>query len=547
MSPVRRFASVRARFERLIGDGASLGTGCAYLTLLTYACATHWHLGWIDLPEGILLAVMGSGLGLVLEPIDLLVIRGGYVWLPVVVAALAWRRTRPLSTVAVGVVLVVEGARLAALGCFSVYVMDHRLGLLSVPLALLPTVLLARRRWPLVSSIVIAVGLCVGVGLGVVFQHDYPAVVSPLQRFVPIAGVTLVIAWLISRWIPAAPPASRLGFIRLWGVSAFSVSCLFIIAITTDRLAPQEPPPHRFLPDSSYDLHIIGAPPELLWTDTEQVHIVTNPYGDRHDNVVLTGGDHATPQRIWISPTDGFYVQMLRRIGRWTEPPAGQPVAQDPVVAYRDDRQDGSPCAFVEDPLTRMIFMMSQWRSFYFVMERDSGIPRSSGRFSNAFMGAWHSTPVLASRIAYVSSGLEDGGLYELDLDSMEVTRRAAGVYLYETVLDPPARVLWGARPVTGEVIGVDSDTFGVRYRIRTGFGSRDVQRDPRTGDLYSCSLFGDVFRIAAPFTSAERIAWCGRVCRNLYLDTQQDTLWAATDDGICGIPLPGATAPEPR
>jgi hypothetical protein len=96
-------------------------------------------------------------------------------------------------------------------------------------------------------------------------------------------------------------------------------------------------------------------------------------------------------------------------------------------------------------------------------------------------------------------------------------------------------------------VIGVDSDTFRVRYRIRTGFGSRDVQRDPRTGDLYSCSLFGDVFRIAAPFTSAERIAWCGRVCRNLYLDPQHDTLWAATDDGICRIPLPVATATASR
>jgi hypothetical protein len=421
--------------------------------------------------------------------------------------------------------------------------MDHTLGLLSVPLALLPAVFLTRRRWPILSSIVIAFGLCVGVGHGVVFQHDYPAVVSPLQRFVPVALITLLIGWLISIWVTDAPSTARARFIRTWGISAFSVSCLLIVVITTNGLRPRDAPAQRFLSHSSYDLRVLGDPAQLLWTDTEHIHVLTNPYGDAHDTSVLAGGDHATPQRIWASPTDGFFIQMLFHIGWWTPPPAGQPLSQDPVVQYRDDQHDGSPCAFVEDPMTRRIFMMSQWHSNYFVMERDSGAIRASGRFSNAFMGGWHSTPVLASRIAYVSSALEDGGIYELDLDSMTVAKKASGVYMYETVVDPADHVLWGARPVTGEVVGVDSDTFGVRYRVRTGFGSRDLQRDPRTGDLYTCSLFGDVFRIATPFTSAEQIAWCGRLCRNLFLDVQRNTLWAATDDGICRIPLAAATA----
>jgi hypothetical protein len=531
---------VRARFERLVGDGAFLGTATAYLTLLGYTFTARWLPSWVVVPERILLEVMGSGLGLFFEPIDLLIVRRGYLWLPIVAVVLAWRRTRPVAAVLLSAAVLIESARLAALGCFSLYVMDHAFGLLAAPLAVIPAALLTRwRRWSILSSVVLAFGLCLGVGLGVVFQHDFPDIVSPLNRFVPIALATILIALLVSIRVPAVSSTSVGRLVRIWGLLGFSVSCTLIIVVASDWLRPRDPSPHRFLPYSSYDVFITGASHDLVWTDTEDIHVLTNPYGDGHERYVLAGGNHRTPQRIWPSPTDGFYVQMLLSVGWWQEPPKGQRISQDPAVQYRNDlMRDGSPCAFVEDPVTRSVFMVNQWGSRYFVMDRDSGATRETGYFSTAFMGAWHATADLPSRVAYVSSALEDGGVYELNLDAMTIARRASALDLYETVFDQKMQVLWGARPVTGEVIGVGGGAFDVLYRFRTGFGSRDLQRDPNTGDLYTCSLVGEVFRVDVASGTAAPVAWCGRLCRNLFLDPQRDTLWVATDDGVCRVPL---------
>jgi hypothetical protein len=543
--------SVRARVENLMGDAACLGAGLAYLVLLVYA-ATQGHPRWVALPERVLLEGLNTGFRLMFEPIELLVEHRGYRFLPILALALAWRRTRPVVAVALGALLFVECSRLAAFACFSVYVMDHALGLLSVPLALVPAAVARRGRWPILSIAVLAGGLCVGVAIGVLFQHDYPTTVSPLHRFVPTALVSLLGAWLISTRIADVDSSGVGRLVRLWGLSAVCVSCVIMIGIWTYQLRPRGAPRYR-LPvsaDGAYDLFLTGEPPQLIWTDTEQIHVLTNPYGASHEtSYVLAGGDHRTPQRVWASPSDGFYIQMLGAIGWWKSSPHGEPLSPTPAVEFRDHLlQDGSPCGFAEDPVSRSVFTMSQWMSHYVVMDRDTGSVRRTGRVSTAFQAAWHATPALPSRIAYVSSALGDGGLYELNLDSWAITPKAPALYVYETVLDDAQHLLWGARPVTGEVVGVDSRTFDVRYRIHTEFGIRDVQHDPRTGALYTCSMYGHVFRVDVASQTAAEIAWCGRLCRNLFLDAQQNTLWAATDDGICRIPLaPGnAALPQP-
>src|SRR5262249_2715921 len=125
--------------------------------------------------------------------------------------------------------------------------------------------------------------------------------------------------------------------------------------------------------------------------------------------------------------------------------------------------------------------------------------------------------------------------------------RKAANLYLYETMLDPGAGLLWGTRPLTGEVIGVDTRTFAIRHRIPVEATVRDIQRDVGTGDLYTCSfLFGDVWRIDRRTLMPSKIGWCGRVCRNLFLDSPRQTLWVATADGICRIDLAAARADDP-
>ncbi|MDX2167118.1 MAG: hypothetical protein SF182_08650 [Deltaproteobacteria bacterium] len=523
-----------------MGDGALLGAAIAYLTLVGHWLAARWAPGVVFLPEWIVVNVMGTGLGVIFEPIDLLIVRRGYLALPLVALALLWRPTRTVVAAVVALLLFVESARLVALSCLAIYVMHHASGLLSVPLAVALAALLVRwRRWSILASIVLTVGFCFGVGFGIVFQHDYPEVVSPLHRFVPIAAATLALALLVAWRVPAQPTAPGARFLRTAGVMTLGASCLLMIALVSDRLAARPPSPHRFLPGSSYEVFLTPDARALLWTDTEELHVFTDPYGATHDEYVLSGATHRTPQRIWPSPTGGVFVQMLLSVGWWKPPPPDERFAAEPAVLYRDAAMaDGSPCGFFENPFARSVFLINQWGSRYFVFDRDSGALRDTGRFSSAVMGAWHATPDLASRRAYLSSALQDGGLYEVDLDSMAIHRRAAGLYLYETIVDGDGALLWGARPVTGEVIGVERDGFTVRHRFRTGFGSRDLQRDPRTGDLFTCSLFGEVSRVRPAAGTVETLGWCGRLCRNLFLDPAHDALWAATDDGICRFAL---------
>src|SRR5262249_31727313 len=147
-----------------------------------------------------------------------------------------------------------------------------------------------------------------------------------------------------------------------------------------------------------------------------------------------------------------------------------------------------------------------------------------------------------AARIAYVSTGIEGGWLYEFNLDSLQITRRAPSLYVYETVLDPAARLLWGARPITGEVIAIDPRSLEIRQRIAVEPTIRDITIDPQSGDLFTCSfLSGNVFRVDRRTERATQIGWCGRLCRNLYFDVPRNVLWVATGDGVCRIALSNA------
>ena len=69
--------------------------------------------------------------------------------------------------------------------------------------------------------------------------------------------------------------------------------------------------------------------------------------------------------------------------------------------------------------------------------------------------------------------------------------------------------------------MAIDTRTYEMRHRVSVQFGLRDLQRDPDSGDLYTCSeIFGDVFRIDRHTLRSSRVGWCGRLCRGLYVDS---------------------------
>jgi hypothetical protein len=535
--------SVRVRLERRIGDGAFLGAVAAFLVLFGYS-AGKWYPPLLSVSERVLLEVLRSGLELNLRLLESLVGTAGSLCVLVLAILLLYRRSRPVATALLGALLVVYLAWLTVLTSCSVYVTHHLLGLLGVSLAPLVAMCLTRwLHWPLLSVIVLDGGLCVGVLIATIFQHDFPMIVTPLRRFVPIALLSLFVAWLISSRTKEAHSTAIGQFVRMWGLATIGVSSLLFLAVITDWLRPRAAPSHRLPAPFAYDVHIEGDPPELVWTDTESIHVLTDPYGQTHESYVLTAAQNKFPQRIWPSRTDGFYVQMLEGVGWWKSPPKGQRISPSPAVQYRFNR----PMAFVEDPATGSVFMVSQEESEYAVMDRDTGDTRETGHISTARLGAWHATPDLSSRTVILSSAMGDGGLYALNLDTIAITPKASTVDLYATVLDRENHFLWGARLLSGEVVALDTRTFEVLHRIRTGFGGRDLERDPKSGLLYTCSWAGDVFRIDPASMKATKIAWCGRLCRSVFVDPRMNTLWVTTDDGICRIPLADALEPIKR
>jgi hypothetical protein len=191
-----------------------------------------------------------------------------------------------------------------------------------------------------------------------------------------------------------------------------------------------------------------------------------------------------------------------------------------------------------EDPVRRKLFTASEYFSHYAVIDQDGGGLTTPGTISNSTWPFWHFTADPARRVLYATSALYDGALHEMDLDSYRFRRTATDLYLYETILDAERHLLWGVRPITGEVIAVDTRSYELRHRIPVQFGMRDLQRDSTSGDMYTCSeFFGDVFRIDGQTLSPTRIGWCGRLCRGMFLDAERNMLWVATRDGVCRVP----------
>jgi len=99
---------------------------------------------------------------------------------------------------------------------------------------------------------------------------------------------------------------------------------------------------------------------------------------------------------------------------------------------------------------------------------------------------------------------------------------------------------------LTTELLGIDRRTSRIRHRIRIEPTLRPLAQDAKTGMLYTCSyLFGSIYRVDPRTADAEKVGWCGRLCRNLRVDPERDTLWVATADGICRMPLHNPTVSD--
>ncbi len=527
--------------------GACAGAAAATAVVWLYALAdpTTSRLTW---PDVLLVTLLGSVPEFTFRP-AFLVARHGTVLLAGLALVLVWRRSRAVALTGARVAVFAAAAWVAAMACATAYALDHAAGLLPAIVAAPFAAGLPRwRRWRNGIAVVLAGGcalgaLCAQSFFTFPFQDDFKDFVSPVWGIVPPVVLALIGAtWLTFGRTPRPAGAPRPSAAQLWAMLTCSLASAVLVAaeLRGVRVRPPEPAGSRVVGDWGYDVHVTGEPPQLVWTDRKRINVMADPYGARADRYTVDDDMAYYVERIWPSPTGGFYMQGIDKLEWW-------PAPVDARLAYRPAwrwdlppslRADSSTTwTIAEDPPTGRLFTVGEYFSRYVVIDRATSAPVADGTFSRAVWPFWSFTTDVPNRVLYVTSGLDDGGLYRMSLDTLALTRTASSLYLYETVLDPERQLLWGVRPLTGEVVAVDTATNELRHRVAVEFGLRDLQRDRSSGDLYTCSeFFGDVFRIDGTTHAVSRIGWCGRLCRDMYLDEPRHTLWVATRDGICRL-----------
>jgi len=554
MHPVQPDRSVLSVIALRIAWGASAGAAAVSILTLLDALAVR-STPAPALPEILLLSLLGSVPKFTFGTYFWLFTNDRYLLLLPLGFFLFWPRTRRVSWAVLGAVLFVVAAWIAAMACATAYALDRSAGLWSGLVAVPVTALICSwRRWRLTSTVVLVGGLALGTLCAQAFyafpfQDAYPRLVHPIWGFAPPVATSLI-ALSVLTWVrrPRSSGTSWQNTVRQWGLMTCGIASVIAFGAEWQGMREREPSGGaRFLDDWAYDVHITGDPPQLVWTDRSKIHVLTDPYGDRHERYTVDDDEAYYVERIWRSPTDGFYIQGDRKLNWWPTPAPGSRLSYRPAARYRFpewlNAHSSTTWTIGEDPKTRRLFTVGEYYSRYAVIDRDSGDLVGHGNISNALWPFWHFTASPANRALYITSALDDGALYEMNLDTLAVQRKARHLYIYKAALDEQQGLLWGIRPLTGEVVAIDTRTYQIRYRVPVQFGLRDMQRDRDSGDIYTCSeIFGDVFRVDSRTLGVSRIGWCGRLCRGLFVDSERQTLWVATRDGICRMPIRSAS-----
>jgi hypothetical protein len=536
---------MKARLADVIADGACIGSG-GIAVLNAADWAARRGVGDVTAVEVIRLKVLAASLGALFIPVRGISAATAAI-IAIVVALGVWSATRRAVAT---LIVAIAAAWVAAMSGIAAYMLDPATGLWSAALALVPALYLATRGRSNTAALIV---LALGFGLSffvaqnlLIATPEATGGINPMSGFAPVALLSGGLAWWIGRRKPDPPMRFGRRFLRVWGLAAvcFSLATPVAVEALWSRRSAPDPPAARITDGFAYDVRVVGNPPSAIWTNRRQAEVLEDPYADVHRRYKLD--EHAGfSERIWGDPKGGFYLQEGRTIARWAPLQDHQPIPAQPTETY--NVADWTPAGFIEDPRGHQTLLLSEWLSQYAVIDRAADRVIARGAFSDAAFPFPFTTLDPATRTVFISTWMDDGRLYEFDLASGSVARSAPNLFLYATVLDPAAGLLWGVRPFTGEVVGVDTRSFAIRHRVFVEPALRDIDRDEQTGDLYTCSiLYGDVFRVDPRALTAAKIGWCGRQCRNLFVDSPRRTLWIATADGVCRLPLSASGAPVP-
>jgi hypothetical protein len=328
----------------------------------------------------------------------------------------------------------------------------------------------------------------------------------------------------------------------------------FIIVVEAVQLLPRAPEGAaiRVLNRFAYDVYIAGEPPALVWTDRRGAQVVDDIYGEPHESRPLDERLEDLAERIVPSFDGGFFIASDEKPGiAWWKPVP--PHEQIPYTASGGWLPEPSwvhlgmsQLQLAVDPATRRMLLVSQVHSRYAVVAVETNAAVTQGTFGDSIFSAATVSPDPMGGVAFIGTLAKDGATHEFDFASLRIARSTPNLYITSIVADPSGELFWGVRPFTTELLGMDRRTSRISHRIAIEPTLRPLAQDAKTGMLYTCSfLFGSIYRVDPRTADAEKIGWCGRLCRNLRLDSERDTLWVATADGICRMPLHDGTVSD--
>ena len=556
----RRLAPGLARFRgRLagmpdrttIGEAAVVGAAVATVLMAADLAARAGGLGWAWLDAAVPLAInvvpravlavqrclheAGAGGAAA-------IVAGGAAW----AALLAWRRTRSAAGAASRAILTLAAAWGVAAVFLLVHTLHGGLGLAAVAAAVPPALLLARLRVPSLGGAGVFAGVAAwAMVYPLASADDRRALVQPVPEYLAVLAVGLLAGWAWSRFADRRPAGATRRRVTLWGVAALVLATAAFTGAFAWGVRPRPPSPHVVIDAWAYDLALVGSPPRLVWADKTTIHAMIDPYGARAHRVVLDAGGADYPQRIWPSAAGGFFVQNRGTLSWWAAPEPHLPPSPEPAFRYALPLGAGgnkapSPYGVYEDLARDRLFVVGEWWSEYAFLDRATGQTLEVGRLPGGIWPYWQVTPDPSRRAVLLSSCAEDGGVVSLDLDTGRATRVAENLFAYRIVPDAANDRAWAVRPGTGELLELDPRDFRIRRRQHLGWGVRELQVDPRTGALYTCTLLeGEVLAVEPATGDARSLGRCGRYCRHLFVDAERRSLWAATRDGICRFDLP--------
>jgi len=551
-------------FIRAAADGAAIGAGgIVGATVLEWG-ARH-GIGDIALFELPRLRLFGWSQQGFLEAASFLISEKSVPVLIVLLALAMWRRTRPAARAVTAAAAAAIAGWAVALGCAIAFTLSPRVTVLLAVLALGPAARLARApRSRITGLIVLTAGVAVGTlaaqiavvaSYGIVSSDEGgEQIYNPLLGFVPVVLLALAAAWFVSRFERVSPAGRFRQMARCWGLALACLAMTFVIVVEAVQLLPRAPEGGaiRVLNRFAYDVYIAGEPPALVWTDRRGAPVLDAIYGEPHQSRPLDERLADLVEKIVPSFDGGFCIAADEKpgIACWKPVP---PHEQIPYAASGGWLPQPSwvnlgmsQLQVAVDPATRRMLLVSEVHSRYAVVAVETNAAVTQGTFGDSIYSAATVSPDPMGGAAFIGSLAKDGTTDEFDFASLRITRSTPNLYITSIVADPSGELFWGARPLTTELLGIDRRTSRIRHRIRIEATLRPLAQDAKTGMLYTCSyLFGSIYRVDPRTADAEKVGWCGRLCRNLRVDPERDTLWVATADGICRMPLHNPTVSD--